>query len=455
VARRLARQAPASPAAAIAPPHDFILPPLFPYQVRLVTSRAWEQVIVSATQIGKTFACACWLLAVAWEHPGTLSWWCGPTKRQARNGYRAMKRIALSAGILLPGQSGYADGEMVLRLINGATIECQSWKNPANLQGPSVYAVVIDEAGLLTSEARAVISSRRSAFLGPARYIGNPAASGSEFWLLHQQATEAVTAEDPYWGVETWTWETRAACLAPLARERYEQFIRNEERTLAPFEFARLYGAQWAVPERAIFGAVLDRLAVLDPDHNPHPGHPYLVAWDIGISSDYTVGAPLCLECFTVTDIHRERPGTSDGLEQRIVDYTRHWNNGTAVIEKNGMGLIVFDRVDAIYKDVQGWTTDNTNKRASVFEVLRRADTGGLTIARLPAMLNELRVFESQQNPKTQTWSFAAPKGAKDDAVMALLIAVGAATSGAAAHIEMLRRKVAERDKKKREGAKT
>ena len=128
-----------------------------------------------------TFACACWLLAQAWEHPGTLNWWCGPTKKQANNGYETMKRIAVSAGILLPGRRGFTDSKMTLRLINGATIECRSWKIPGNLQGDSVYAVVVDEAGKLSAAARAIISSRRSALLGPARYIGNPEGTGSEF----------------------------------------------------------------------------------------------------------------------------------------------------------------------------------------------------------------------------------------------------------------------------------
>lgn len=439
---------------------EFVLPPLFPYQVRLVSSRAWELVIVSATQIGKTFACACWLLATAWEHPGTLNWWCAPTKKQANNGYETMKRIAQSAGILLPGRQGFTDGKMILRLINGARIECRSWKNPANLQGDSIYGLVVDEAGLLTSAARAIISSRRSAYLGPARYIGNPAASGSEFWLLHQQATEEKEKGEGYWDVLKWTWKTRHDALSPENQVRYVYFIENERRTLQPFEFARLYDADWAVPEKSIFGAVVKKLEkegkLIAPDKTPHPGHSYLVAWDIGVTSDYTVGAPLCLNCFSISDYYRDRPGDTTGLPAKIVEYSKLWrtsagkkgdeqlwNEPQIVVEKNGLGLVIFNEVARLYKKVQGWETDNLNKRTAVFEVLNRLDKGGLTIPKIAAMLNELTVYESQQNPKTQTWTFGAPAGAKDDIVMALLIAVGSATSGAAAYIEMMKRQLA------------
>ena len=405
--------------------------------------------VVSATQIGKTFVCACWLLAQAFEHPGTLNWWCAPTKRQARNGYRRMKAIAQSAGILKPGRQGYSDGEMILRLWNGALIECRSWKNPENLQGDSIWALVVDEAGLLTGAARALISSRRSAQLGPARYIGNPGGSGSQFWQLVQQATEEVHEHhNPYWGLLKWTWETRRDALGPEQRARYEQFVDNERKTLLPFEFARLYDADWAVPEKAIFGGAVKRLEkdgkLLERSDKPHPGHPYLVGWDIGVTSDYTVGMPLCLKCFTVTDYYRDRPGDPTGLPQKMVEYSRRWNEGQMVIEKNGLGITIFSDVAKLYKKVQGWETDNVNKRVAVFEALNRMQKGALTLPKIPAMLTELSQYESQQNPKTQTWTFGAPAGVKDDIVMAMLIAVGAATSGAVAHIEMMKRQLAQ-----------
>lgn len=445
----MARAAPPAPPQPVERknPVGFYLPPLFPYQVQLLTSRAWELVIVSATQIGKTFACACWLLAQSWEHPGTLNWWCAPTKKQANNGYETMKRIAQSAGILLPGRRGFTDSKMLLRLINGATIECRSWKRPENLQGDSVWAVVVDEAGLLTSLARVIISSRRSAMLGPARYIGNPGATGSEFWTLHQQATDEKDRGNPYWDVLKWTWETRYAALAPEHQVLYKIFIDNERKTQAPFHFARWYEADWAVPEKSIFGAAVAKLEkegkLLLPDPKPHPGHPYLVAWDIGVTSDYTVGAPLCLKCFSVTDLYRDRPGDTTGLPAKMVAYTKHWNDAQMVVEKNGLGITIFNDCARLYKKVQGWETDNVNKRTAVFEVLPRLGNGGLTIAKIAAMLNELTIYESQQNPKTQTWTFGAPTGAKDDIVMAILIAVGSATSGAAAYIEMLKRQLA------------
>ncbi|MCI0408272.1 MAG: hypothetical protein L0191_06875, partial [Acidobacteria bacterium] len=69
---------------------DLYLPPLFPFQERFLTRAELELVVISATQIGKTFACACWLLAWLWVHPRRLGWWVAPTLEQAREGYNTL-----------------------------------------------------------------------------------------------------------------------------------------------------------------------------------------------------------------------------------------------------------------------------------------------------------------------------------------------------------------------------
>ncbi len=444
--------------------HVLRLPWLFPYQRELVANPARELVVVSATQIGKSVACAAWQIARAWSQPGSLNWWCAPTYKQTLPGYRLMKQMLMAAGCLVPGPSGYSDGELILRLNNGgetrlgAIIECRSWERDENLQGPSVHNLVVDEAGLLTSSARAIISSRRSATLGPVRYIGNPGVTGSEFWLLCEQAKEGeVDPQQPgWWRFMRWPWTVRyegLLAIDPARAAAYKRFIKSEEKAHGPEAFKRWYGADWATPEGAIFASVLDRIAVLPFDPNPHPGHPYTVGWDIGLQSDYSVGLPLCTVCFTITDMKRLRPGSSALLKQEIKEYCHHWNDAEAVIERNGPGDPILDELTGIYPKASGWWTDNSNKRSSVFEIIRRAGETeadgitprpGLTIAPFPAMMNEIRVFQSQQSPTTQTWSFSAPKGAKDDCVMSLIITVGAATSGASMYLRMMERQIAD-----------
>lgn len=418
---------------------------LYPYQTRFITSRARELVVVSATQIGKTTACAAWELGMAFENPGSTNWWAAPTYKQARIGYRAIRRMARTAGILRK----CSDNKLSVELTNGSEFECQSWKYPENLLGPTAHHIVVDEAGLLTHQARSIISSRRSTTLGPIRYIGNPGATGAEFWQICQQAMDPINAGR----VEfmKWTWRDRAEALPEWKRAAYAAFIDSEARDLAPIDFSRLYEAEWESPEDAIFASYLPMLLTAQPSTTPHEGHPYIVGWDIGLERDFTVGMPLCLQCFTVTDMLRVRPKSSLRLKQDIKDYCSTWNNAVAAIEINGPGKPIFDEVAEIYPNCQSWFTDASNKRSGVFEIIRRAKNATLSLAPLDPVPSEMRVYESSQSPNTGIWSFSAPSGAHDDTVSALLVAVGAATSGAAAYLHMMAEEVAKvREARKR-----
>lgn len=414
-----------------APRHRFRLPRLFPYQHQFLSLLHNLVVVVSATQVGKTFACACWLLVQGWLKPGSLCWWAAPVYRQARTGYRAIKRIGLASGII----ASCRDSDFTIVLVNGTIIECRSWERPQNLQGDPIHAAVVDEAGLLTSEAHAIISSRRAATLGPIRYIGNPSAVGAEFWLLYQMAVDRKAAGDPEVELLKWTWRDRHVALLEPWRSRYAAFVAQQERELPPHEFARLYLAEFAVPKGSVFGPYVDQMFRCEPSNEPHPGHTYVVSWDIGITEDFTVGLPLCLQDWTVSWMERLRPGTSSGLEFFIRDVSHHWNHGTAVVETNGIGKGVVDDLSPIYDNTQPWCTDNPRKNNAVYELIRMAKAEALTMARYPVMMEEFRVYQGEQNPKTQLWSFGAPKGVHDDTVASMLIGIGASHWGGAAHL--------------------
>ena len=109
-------------------------------------------------------------------------WWTAPTYNQVIAGFRLMVAIASSAGALAkePTTTPYP----VVTLENGASIEFRSWEREQNLMGTSIAGGVVDEAGLLTPEAQAALSTRRSSTLGPLRYIGNPGVVAGPFRRL-------------------------------------------------------------------------------------------------------------------------------------------------------------------------------------------------------------------------------------------------------------------------------
>jgi hypothetical protein len=384
-----------------------------------------------------------------------------------------IKWVLDTAGI--PYRSRGSSGRAAIFIGNGSIIEFRSWDKSKNLGGRAVHFMVVDEAGQLTKDARTRLEARLSGTLGPIHYIGNAELTGSEFWKICQDAVEAeaepelnVAGGRPRIAFKQWTWRDRYKALRihdPEGATEYKAWIEQKYRE-NPDEAKRLYGAEWAIPERAILASVVpflfgeaDGMTPLAPSTDPHPGHTYMTGWDIGIEHDWTVGVPLCLDCWTITDMDRFRPGDSTGMEDRIIAYARHWNNAAAVIETNGPGKPVFDRVVSGYKggSVQRWFTDNKNKRAAVWELIEHAKGEvPLRIAlspRMRVMMGEMQVFQSLQNPKTGTWTFQAPAGTKDDTVMGALVTIGAATSGAQAYIELMKRIVARRREEREKAA--
>lgn len=413
-------------------------PPLRSLQDEIYFHPKRELVLLGSTQgVGKTYALSAWALARAWSRPQLGGWWAVPTLKQAEPGYQQIVTWASTAKVMARATTA----PMRIRLKNGGRIDFVSWERDENLLGPTIGWLVVDQGEKLTSRARGILSSRRGNRQGPARYAGNASVVGSEFHKLCAQAQDAGNAERMAY--RKWIWKDYAAILPPDERAEYEAFIAGEERTLLPSEFKRLYLAEWATPEEALFDEdTIQKLFCLDASDIPHSGHRYIIGWDIGLTTDYTVGAPLCLECGTVTSIVRTRGGDSSRMKQVIAETCAKWNNATGVIELNNQGQAIFDETCRLYKRLQGWWTDNESKREAVARTIAKARDGRLKLAAIPEMMNEFRTYRSLRSPTSLVWSFAAPEGMHDDIVTAVLIAVGASTSGGQAYIEMLARQV-------------
>ncbi len=213
----------------------------YPYQADFIMADAPERYIVSSTQLGKTESAAALCNRWAFTKPGSRGWWAAPTYRQAFGGWETFCRQAAEAGVL------YDKTESALWAAtkNGSQFECRSWEKPENLLGPSIDWCVVEEASLLVRRAHAIISSRRSATLGPICYIGNADHVGSEFYRLCKLAEAELKAGNPEVYFRRWTWRDRAAALPAARRAAYVRFLDNERRRLGEEGFAQLYEAEF------------------------------------------------------------------------------------------------------------------------------------------------------------------------------------------------------------------
>lgn len=425
------------------------LPPLRPYQEQLLQDPARDVVCYSATQVGKTDTCACWILARAWESPNTLWGWYAPTEKQLRQGFTALLILVSTAGVCV-GKTE-SPGDRSIRLLNGATITFASWHDPETLRVPTVHGAVVDEAGLLTQQAWGVISSRRSATLGPIRFIGNPGLVTGPFRTL------CSLGEDPnrdrrLINSHRWTWRELAnalACACGLAlgddtapdpaghqpgceRARYIEFIANEKATLPEMEYLRLYEAEWTADENALFRAdMIDAKTTGEPWNAPTAGRRYAVGVDVGQETDYLVAAIWDVDDCRLGHLERWRHVPYPQSEQRLAAISKTWNQAVLHIELNGPGLGVFQHLQQRGIPVRGWDTTAASKGPAVFDLVGAIHdpTHRASLAPLPPLQSELRAFRYLRLP-AGGYRYEAPTGMHDDCVMAALVGYQAIARG-------------------------
>lgn len=399
------------------------LPPLAYYQERLLSDQRREVATVSATQIGKTFVLALWLLVTAMRSKETRFpwWWLAPTRNQLQQGFEYIREFGRSVGLLNgePREWPYP----IVRLPGGRRIEFRSWDRPQNLAGTTILGGVVDEAGLLSMQAQAMISTRRSATLGPMRYIGNPGLTTGPFRKLCRKGENG----EGNFSLHRWTWEDRHRWLESKDPERaaaYAEFIEEERSTLPEVEFRRLYQAEWTADESAVFHNVTDVTRGL-PIDTPQAGRDYVIGVDCAQRQDYMVAMVLEADRTRARAVHMQR---WRGLPykqavERLVALSDRWNRAPLIVEENGPGVAVCEELwQCRNRGYVAFTTTQQSKQEAILTLAADMEHDRIELAEMPPLQGELEMFRYQRTP-SMLYRYSAPEGEHDDTVMALAIA--------------------------------
>lgn len=403
-----------------------VLPRLYHYQKALLNDRSRDVAVVSATQVGKTFAIANWILACAWRdgwRPLHPSWWVAPTYNQVEQGFRLVTTLARSAGILKgrPVMSPYPR----VTLVNSARIEFRSWEREDNLFGTTIARAAVDEAGLLTPEAQAAISSRRSGTMGPVRYIGNPGHTGGPFRRLCSLGEQGM-AGDPDWSgimsLHRWTWRDKHAALfavSPVQAAAYKTFIEQERASLPEYEFRRLYEAEWTEDEAAVFRNVQ---ACVDDNSDSAPmSDDFVIGVDVAQVVDFLVAVSMGRTSRRLEVRYRTRGISYAQAAIRLRDLQKEFR-APLVVEDNGPGVALIQELKRLDAHVVPFTTTAQSKQEAILTLAADVQQQRVTIADHPPMVHEFEVFRYERMP-SGLYRYAAPAGEHDDCVMAAALA--------------------------------
>ena len=386
--------------------------------------REWspEVVCVSSTQVGKTFAYACKLLAAMWEYRGTLPWWwTAPTYRQSKAAQREMHRIATSAGIWSRGPKPpfEANPPPALVLINGTTCEYRTWDDPSNLMGDPIAGAVIDEGGLLTPTAHSAISTRRAASLGPLWWIGNPGLVAGPFRRVCARAEERGE-------LHKWNWETMYRWLLtanPSRAEEYRLFIERERQSIPDFDFRRLYEAEWTEDEAAVFrgvGKCLDGNSLLAPGSDR-----FYLGVDVAQQTDYLCVVSYAQNAKRLELRYRVRGISYQQAAQEIARLQKELD-AVVMVEENGPGIALLQELQRVECPYMPFTTTAQSKQELLLYLAADVQEGRVKIAEHHPMPHEMSIYRYERMP-SGLYRYGAPAGEHDDTVMAAGLARWAA----------------------------
>ena len=404
------------------------MPPVRPYQKALIQDTARDALTVSATQVGKTFCLALWIVAMSLKTPSPVHpwWWLAPTYNQVVQGFRLVSTFVLSAGVAAaqPVMTPYP----TVKLINGSSIEFRSWEREQNLMGTTIAGGVVDEAGLLSPEAQAAISTRRSETLGPLRYIGNPGITAGPFRRLCQYGEQARNPDSEWSGIYSlhkWTWEDKYRALLLEDRQKaaeYKTFINQERNSLPDYEFRRLYDAAWTEDEAAVFRGV-DKV-VKGGDLLSAGQDQFVIGVDVGQVVDYLAAVSMGANTRRMELREHFRGVSMVQAAQRLKTLQDNLNGAPLVVEVNNQGLALTQELERIGAIFIPFTTTAQSKQEIILGLAAdiQAEVPRVEIAETAPLPYEMSIYRYQRMPSGH-YRYEAPAGEHDDTVMAAALA--------------------------------
>lgn len=301
------------------------LPPLHRSQLEVERHPARFKVLACGRRWGKTRLGAVLCIAVALLRG--RAWWVAPSYKVAAVGWRLVRGLALQiSGAVI------RDGDMLVTLPGGGTVQVRSADNPDSLRGEGLDFVVVDECAYVAEAAwqealRPALSDR----LGRAMFISTPAGR-NWFWRYYQRGLQGgdwaswsfPTSDNPY--IEPTEIEAARADLPDMV-------------------FRQEYLAEFLEHEGTVFRNIAACLAAPETTPSEHLGHHIVAGVDLAKQSDFTAISIVCCDCHA--EVARDRFNQIDYVFQmeRIKALCQKWGVQAVLVDESGVGSPIVEQL--------------------------------------------------------------------------------------------------------------
>lgn len=364
-------------------------------------------IIKSVRQSGKSFFCQMQLISMAFTHPNTTSVIFEPTLGLARNQFKQISKFFEGSNLIKVENASLLE----ITFCNGSTILFRSTEQKS--RGFTATGILIlDECAYLDDEEIYTILPLVNAYNCPIIIASTPFTTEGYFYTMYLKGLEGKEK------VKTFDWAKEKEIERFLTKERKEFY----KQTMSRAKYISECEGEFLGNEGLLFQNIDSCIG----EKNNNAKLFYIgIDFASGNEGDYTVLSVMD-EFGHQYEIHRTnslKPMEQvNWLTEIILDL-----NGRGVIrkilaERNSIGAVYIDALRRnIPVQITEWATTNKSKQDLVTTLQIALENEQIQLLHNESLLNELRRYQAEINPKTKTITYNG-KGANDDMVIATML---------------------------------
>lgn len=360
-------------------------------------------------QFGKTMLGINLMLKWALEDNNSSCMWVSPIFSQARKVFDEMVNYLGETNLTLSTNKS----DLYIKFINGSIITFKSGERPDGLRGYTLDYLIMDEAAFMKEEVWSEVLKAATLVKGKKILFLSTPKGKNWFYNLYQLAM--FDSNDGQYDCSYGT-----SFDNPLINP---DELWESKKTLPEHIFNQEIMAQFLDNGGEVFTNI-DNYCKLQAFASYSPQQKYYAGLDLAKQNDYTV-LTILNQNGEVVEIFRTNKSTYDLIINDVLTIVKKYKP-QLLVEVNGVGDPLFERIQKTYPAAKPFVTTQDNKANIIEELIISLNEGKLTLPSktlFEPLYNELNIFTFTYSPATRKLRYGAPTGFHDDCVMSLAFA--------------------------------
>lgn len=375
---------------------------------QILNSNKKYHVLSLGRQFGKTIMAVNLLLKWALENNNSSSMWVSPIFAQARKVFDEMVKYLEETNLT----SNINRTDLHIKFINGSTINFKSAERPDGLRGYTLDYLILDEAAFMRETIWSEVLKQATLVKGKKILFLSTPKGKNWFYNIYMLGMDHNNTQ----------YESYYASSYDNPLINYDELLETQ-KTLPEGIYKQEILAQFLDNGGEVFTDI-DNYCVLQAFASYNPSQKYYAGLDLAKQNDYTV-LTILNQNGEIAEIFRTNKTTYELIINDVLTIVKKYKP-QLLVEVNGIGDPLFERIQKNYPAAKPFITTNESKGNIIEELLISLNEGKL---KLPSknlfepLYNELGIFTFTYSPSTRKIKYSAPTGFNDDCIMSLAFA--------------------------------